>query len=106
MKLETAEATDKAWELVKLMETDYCDKLVVSLLKIELLSKAKHVDEAEYYQGMCHRQAACVILIDTVLARMIRTIVLNDTNFKTIIHHIHKLKDLRYELPGERGPVY
>ena len=26
---------------------------------------------------------------------MIRTIVLNEINFKTLIHHIHKLKDLR-----------
>ncbi|KAF2629751.1 SPO22-domain-containing protein [Macroventuria anomochaeta] len=79
MKLETANATDKAWHLVKLMEADYGDKMAVSLLKIELLSAAEHVDEDEYYQ---------------VLARMIRTIVLNDTNFKTLVHHIQKLKDL------------
>ena len=26
---------------------------------------------------------------------MIRTIVLNETNFKTLVHHTHKLKDLR-----------
>lgn len=51
MKLDTAEATDKAWHLVKLMEADYGDKMVVSLLKIELLSVAEHVDEAEYYGG-------------------------------------------------------
>lgn len=51
MKLDTTEAIDKAWQLVKLMETDYCDKMVVPLLKIELLSKAEHVDEAEYYHG-------------------------------------------------------
>ncbi|KAF3046826.1 hypothetical protein E8E11_007311 [Didymella keratinophila] len=79
MKLGTREATDKAWHLVKLMEADYGDKLVLSLLKIELLSDAEHVDAAEYY---------------AVLSRMIRTIVLNETNFKTLIHHIHKLKNL------------
>ncbi|KAJ4331225.1 sporulation-specific protein 22 [Didymella glomerata] len=83
MKLGIAEATDKAWQLVKLMEADYGDKLVVSLLKMELLSAAEHVDAAEYY---------------SVLSRMIRTIVLNENNFKTLIHHIHKLKDLRYAL--------
>lgn len=33
------------------------------------------------------------VLIRTVLSRMIRTIVLNETNFKSLIHHIHKLKD-------------
>jgi hypothetical protein len=27
---------------------------------------------------------------------MIRSIVLNETNFKTIMHHIHKLKEHRY----------
>lgn len=27
---------------------------------------------------------------------MVRTIVLNDTNFKTIMHHIHKLKEHKY----------
>lgn len=51
MKLETADATDKAWHLVKLMEADYGDKMVVSLLKIELLSAAEHIDEADYYSG-------------------------------------------------------
>jgi hypothetical protein len=51
MKLGIAEATDKAWQLVKLMEADYGDKLVVSLLKMELLSAAEHVDAAEYYSG-------------------------------------------------------
>jgi hypothetical protein len=45
------EAVDRAWDLVKLMEADYCDKMVVSLLKIELLSSAEHIDEAEFYKG-------------------------------------------------------
>ncbi|KAF3008729.1 hypothetical protein E8E13_009809 [Curvularia kusanoi] len=79
MKLQTAEAINRAWELVKLMETDYSDKLVVSLLKIELISSVEPVNGAEYYK---------------VLARMIRTIVLNDTNFKTIVFHIRKLKEM------------
>ena len=51
LKLQTVEAVDRAWELVKLMEADYCDKMVVSLLKIELLSSAEHVNEAEFYKG-------------------------------------------------------
>lgn len=33
------------------MEVDYGDKLVVSLLKIELLSVAEHIDAEEYYNG-------------------------------------------------------
>jgi hypothetical protein len=36
-------------------------------------------------------------LILSVLLRMIRRIVLNDTNFRTIMHHIHKLKEHRYD---------
>lgn len=48
-------------------------------------------------------QMTCDILIGTVLARMIRTIVLNDTNFKTIIHHVHKLKERRCDPSGERS---
>lgn len=51
MELKLTDATDRAWQLVKLMEADYGDKMVVSLLKIELLSAAEHIDEAEYYHG-------------------------------------------------------
>lgn len=51
MDLKTTEATDEAWQLIKLMEADYGDKMVVSLLKVELLSTAEHVNEIEYYQG-------------------------------------------------------
>jgi hypothetical protein len=51
MKLGAADSADKAWQLVKLMEADYRDKFVVSLLKIELLSSAERVDAAEYYAG-------------------------------------------------------
>lgn len=43
-------------------------------------------------------QVLAFMLITTVLSRMIWTVVLNETNFKTLIHHIHKLKDLRYAL--------
>ncbi|KAF1940662.1 SPO22-domain-containing protein [Clathrospora elynae] len=78
MKLKAPDAQEKAWQMVKLMETDFGDKMAVSLLKIELLSEAESFDTAEFYN---------------VLLRMINTVLLNDTNFKTIMHHIHKLKD-------------
>lgn len=45
------EAIDEGWHLLKLMEADYGDKMVVSLLKIELLSAAEHIDASEYYNG-------------------------------------------------------
>jgi hypothetical protein len=38
----------------------------------------------------CHIGLTCAVLL-----RIIRSIVLNDTNFKTIMHHIHRLKDSR-----------
>ncbi|KAH4247441.1 hypothetical protein HBI05_045310 [Parastagonospora nodorum] len=78
VKSNTTGARDKAWQMLKLMETDYSDKMLVSLLKIELLSSSETFDSVEFYN---------------VLLRMIRTIVLNDTNFRTIMHHIHKLKE-------------
>jgi hypothetical protein len=78
MKMKNTDAQEKAWQMVKLMETDFGDKMIVSLLKIELLSEAQTIDTNEFYN---------------ILLRMIRTVVLNDTNFKTIMHHIHKLKD-------------
>ncbi|KAF1835983.1 SPO22-domain-containing protein [Decorospora gaudefroyi] len=82
MKLKTPDALEKAWQMVKLMEADFGDKMIVSLLKIELLSDAKTIDTTEFYNGK-----------RIVLLRMIRIVVLNDTNFKTIMHHINKLKE-------------
>jgi hypothetical protein len=81
--------------------------MLVSLLKIELLSASEAFDSGEFYNGT-HRYShfAHSQLIVLVLLRMIRTIVLNDTNFRTIMHHIHKLKDYRYVLPYLRHNLY
>lgn len=68
LKLQNCEAQQKALELVNLLETDYSDKMVVSLLKLELLSSAKILDSDQYY---------------STLLRMIRSVVLTETNFKT-----------------------
>lgn len=78
MKLKSPEAQKKAWHIMKLMETDYGDKMIILLLRIELLSAAESFDAAEFYNA---------------LLRMMRSVVLNDTNFRTIMHHIHRLKD-------------
>ncbi|PVH94353.1 SPO22-domain-containing protein [Periconia macrospinosa] len=76
MKLEGEDSRDKAWKMVRLLEADYQDKMAVSLLKLELLSKEPALNSQEFY---------------AVLSRMIRIVVLNDRNFKTIMHHIHKI---------------
>ncbi|KAF2639244.1 SPO22-domain-containing protein [Massarina eburnea CBS 473.64] len=78
MKLKNRESRDKAWNMVRLLEADYEDKMAVSLLKLEMLSTEEVINPQDFY---------------TVIHRMIRTIILNDRNFKTIMNHIHKLKD-------------
>ncbi|OAK98096.1 SPO22-domain-containing protein [Phaeosphaeriaceae sp. SRC1lsM3a] len=86
MNTKTIEAREKAWEMMKLMETDYADKLAVFLLKMELLSAAETFDSSGFYN---------------VLLRMLRTVVLNNTNFKTIMHHVHILKEHNNEFAGK-----
>ncbi|KAF2463463.1 SPO22-domain-containing protein [Lindgomyces ingoldianus] len=78
IKLKTPEAQKRAEDMVNLLETDYGEKMAVSLLRLELLSATELTDPSQYY---------------TVLLRIIRSAVLNETIFKTIMHHIHKLKN-------------
>ncbi|KAH7398979.1 meiosis protein SPO22/ZIP4 like-domain-containing protein [Phaeosphaeria sp. MPI-PUGE-AT-0046c] len=86
MNMKTVKAREKAWDMMKFMEMDYANKLAVSLLKIELLSTADNFDISAFYN---------------VLLRMIRTVVLNDTNFKTIMHQVHVLKEHSNEFAGK-----
>lgn len=51
MKTRAPETQEKAWQMVKLLETDFGDKMVVSLLKLELLSEAETIDTTEFYNG-------------------------------------------------------
>ncbi|KAI0588960.1 SPO22 domain-containing protein [Pyrenophora tritici-repentis] len=51
MKMNTPDAQEKAWHMVNLMDTDFGDKMVVSLLKVELLSEAHTIDTAEFYSA-------------------------------------------------------
>ncbi len=39
------------------------------------------------------------VLTSIVLTRMMRSIVLNDINLKTLLHHIHKLRNWRFKFP-------
>ncbi|KAH7122269.1 meiosis protein SPO22/ZIP4 like-domain-containing protein [Dendryphion nanum] len=78
MSISSPDMEKRAWDLMSLLETNYAEKMSVSLLKLELLASAHPIDVGQYH---------------TVLIRMIRSVVLNDTNFKTIMYHVHKLKD-------------
>jgi hypothetical protein len=65
--VEDVESNDKARSLVELLENELGEKLIVLLLRLELICD--------------------------VLKRMIRTMMLTESNFKLIMHHIRKLAD-------------
>ena len=74
----TAESRAKAWDLLRTMEIDFDDKMVVSLLKLELLFGEAELDVEAYSE---------------VLTKILRTAILTDMTLKTLLHHVHKLKD-------------
>ena len=78
--LQDQESADKARSLVDLLENEVGDKLIVLLLRLELISA--NPDESFDSTSYCD-----------VLQRMIRTMVLTESNFKLIMHHIRKLAD-------------
>lgn len=93
MKLGTPEGTDKAWHLVKIMETDYGDKMVVFLLKIELIQTAEHIDESEYYNGM--------MSFDRQNFTNQRSAHSNDPNYRS---QRHQFQDTDTPCPQVEGP--
>ncbi|KAL5459232.1 hypothetical protein PMIN06_002899 [Paraphaeosphaeria minitans] len=78
MMLKTPDARTKAWHMLQLLEADHEGKMSISLLRLELLYSEIKVDAEQVY---------------LVVHRLIHFVVLNDRNFKTIMHHVHKLKD-------------
>jgi hypothetical protein len=80
ISLERVDASEKAHNLVDLLESDIGDKLVVLLLRLELLeSPTNETFESDAY--------------NRILQRMICSVTLTDTTFRLIIHHIRKLND-------------
>jgi hypothetical protein len=74
------EATERARSLVALLEGVVGDKLVVLLLKLEILSAPTiETFDSESYSDILHRMA--------------RSMSLTDANFKLIMFHIRKLND-------------
>lgn len=57
----------------------------VLLLKLELLSETEKIDTTEFYNGKAPEFSKIELLKMTVLLRMIRTIVLSETNFKAYV---------------------
>lgn len=75
--LQKEDARSKASDVIDLLQTEVGDKLVVLLLRLELLSVNREFDPTDYHDYLC---------------RIIATVHLTDANTKTILHHIHKLK--------------
>ena len=71
------QSLEKAWNIIQDMSFESGDKLVVLLLRLDLLA-ASPVPSAEDYRDTLHRIA--------------RTVHLTDASFSTVIHHVHKLK--------------
>jgi hypothetical protein len=78
--VEDVESNDKARSLVELLENELGEKLIVLLLRLELISAPGN----EIFDSTAYCD---------VLKRMIRTMVLTESNFKLIMHHIRKLAD-------------
>ncbi|KAI9856788.1 MAG: hypothetical protein M1824_005259 [Vezdaea acicularis] len=81
--LEDLAATARAKDLITLLETDYGDKLVVSLLKLESLRSSPDFDGDDYYR---------------VVQQIIGKLILTESSFKMVLQHIHHLKDKSVDL--------
>ncbi|KAL0258929.1 sporulation-specific protein 22 [Diplodia seriata] len=83
LKMNTTESREKARGIVDLLDFDYGDKMVVHLLKLDVISSDPELEVEQYYN---------------VVVRMIRSIVLTDANFRTVMHHAHIIKGKSPEL--------
>jgi hypothetical protein len=78
--LETHESLDRARNLVDLLESDFGDKLVVLVLKLDiLLSHLNEPFDSNSYGN--------------ILDRMTRSAVLSAENFKLLMYHIRRLNE-------------
>lgn len=78
MRHETSESVEKAQNLVKYIESEVGDELVVLLLQLEILNKSP----AEIFDGESY---------SNVIRRMVRGFQPTEANFKLVAHHIHIL---------------
>ena len=78
--LQSHESLERARNLVQLLEDELGDKLIVLLLKLELLSSSTNdgFDSSSY---------------SDIIHRMTRSMILSDANFRLIMFHIRKLND-------------
>lgn len=77
LNLEGDGSQEKALNIVRELELDCGDRLIVLLLKLDIFA----TDASHSAQDYCD-----------VLHKIVRTVHLTDTNVKTILHHVHKLR--------------
>lgn len=75
--LETEDADSQARDLINLLGSQGESKMVVSLLRIELLARDAEYDAVEYHDE---------------LRQIIRNTHTTDSNIKAIMHHVHRLR--------------
>ena len=78
--LKTSETVERARSLVSLLESALGDKLIVLLLKLEIISAVPtEVFDSSQYSDVLHR--------------MTRSIPISDVNFKLFMFHVRKLNE-------------
>lgn len=77
LNLESDGSRDKAWTIVRELELDCGNRLVVLLLKLDIFA----TDASHSAQDYCD-----------ILHKIVRTVHLTDTNVKTVLHHVHELR--------------
>lgn len=77
MNLPEQGNNERAWNIVEKLDYEPGDKLLVLLLKLDLLAADEDSPIRNYSE---------------VLERVIRTVHLTESNFRTVMHHVHKLK--------------
>ncbi|KAL1632490.1 sporulation-specific protein 22 [Neofusicoccum ribis] len=86
LRVGDPDSKQKARKIVNLLELEHDHKIVVQLLKLDVLSADLELDIEQYY---------------AVVVRMIGLMVFTDSAFKTIMHHVHKIKSKNTELAGK-----
>lgn len=77
LNLEADDGRAKSWNIIQELDIECGDRLAVLLLKLDHFA----IDPAHSPQDY-----------SDVLQKILRTIHLTDTNVKTILHHVHKLR--------------
>lgn len=77
INVEDGDTKARAWNVFRELDIECGDRLAVLLLKLELYA-ADSSSSAEEYRD--------------VLQKIVRTTHLTDLNFKTVLHHVHRLR--------------